>query len=296
MVNNDPCVSLHFSLLGPVRAWRGSTELDLGSRQQRTTLAMLLLREGTVATLDELIRGMWWEEPPRSAVTTIRTYVYRLRGVLNDGADGTGRLCSVGGGYALPTAGDALDVSRFRRHTAAGAEAARRGDWPTAAAEHRAALQLSYGEPLAGTIGPYAQGQRARLDQLVTAARIDLLDAEVNLGRHREILPELAAMAAAHPLWEDLQAMLMTALYGSGRIADALQHYQKTRRALVDDLGVEPGIRLRAVHQRILACDPSLVPAAPASRTGPAVRRPSRPSAVRRARHHARISRLRLPR
>jgi DNA-binding SARP family transcriptional activator len=75
MLNDDLRDSLAFSLLGPVRAWRGGTELDLGSQQQRTTLAMLLLREGAVATLDELIDGMWGDEPPRSAVTTIRTYV-----------------------------------------------------------------------------------------------------------------------------------------------------------------------------------------------------------------------------
>jgi hypothetical protein len=109
------------------------------------------------------------------------------------------------------------------------------------------------------------------------------------------ILPELAAMAAAHPPWEDLQAMLMTALYGSGRIADALRHYQTTRRALADDLGVEPGVRLRAVHQRILAGDPPLVAVSPAYRTVPAVRGSSRPPTLLRGRHHARIARLRLP-
>jgi len=278
MLTKDSRESLAFSLLGPVRAWRGGTELDLGSRQQRTTLAMLLLREGTVATLDELISGMWGYEPPRSAVTTIRTYVSRLRGILDRAdADSGTRLHSVGGGYTLETSVDALDVSRFRRHTTRAAEAARRADWSTAAAEQATALKLWRGQPLAGTIGPYADGQRIRLQQLGTAARIDFLSAQVNLGLHREVLPELSAMAAAHPLWEDVQALFMTALYGGGRVGEALEHYRKARRALVDDLGIEPGVRMRTVHQRILASDPSLTTVPPGPVTVLTGRNPSRP-------------------
>jgi len=293
MLNNDLRDSLAFSLLGPVRAWHGGTELDLGSPQQRTTLAMLLLREGGLATLDELIAGMWGDEPPRSAVTTIRTYVSRLRAVL-DGARATARLDSVGGGYTLQVAGDALDVARFRRHTTRAADAARRGDWRTVVAEQTAGLQLWSGQPLAGSIGPYANGQRTRLQQLGMAARIDLLTAQVQLGLFAEILPELTAMAAAHPLWEDVQALHMTALYGSGRAAEALEQYQRARRVLVDELGIEPGVRLRTVHQRILASDPSLAAVSTSAGT-PSNRNSSpEPVIVLRGRHHARTSRRRI--
>jgi DNA-binding SARP family transcriptional activator len=287
MLNNDLTDSLAFSLLGPIRAWRGGTELDLGSPQQRTTLAMLLLREGAVATLDELIDGMWGDEPPRSAETTIRTYVSRLRTVL-DAARAAARLDSVSGGYTLQVADDALDVARFRRHTTRAAEAARRGDWRTVVAEQTAALRLWRGQPLAGSLGPYADGQRTRLQQLGTAARIELLTAQVQLGVYAEILPELTAMAAAHPLWEDVQALHMTALYGSGRAAEALQQYQRARRVLVDELGIEPGVRLRTVHQRILASDPSL-----ATVSTPVNKNSARPAAVLRGRYHARMSRRR---
>jgi len=298
MLNNDLRSSLVLSLLGPVQAWHGGTELDLGSRQQRTTLAMLLLREGAVATLDELVAGMWGDAPPSSAVTTIRTYVSRLRAVLA-AAGAAAQLNSVGGGYTLQVAEDALDVTRFGRHTTRAAEAARRGDWRTVVAEQTAALQLWRGQPLAGSPGPYAHGQRTRLQQLGMTARIDLLTAQVQLGLYSEILPELSAMAAAHPLWEDVQALHMTALYGNGRAAEALEQYQRARRALVDELGIEPGVRLRTVHQRILASDPSLaavpaaaVPAAPV--VTPINRNSLRPATVLRGRHHARISRRRI--
>ena len=255
---------LSFRLLGPVQAWYRGAELGLGSAQQRTTLAMLLLREGAVVPMDDLVGGMWGDEPPRSAVTTIRTYVSRLRASFVDaGVADAARLASVGGGYLLDTEPEALDLSCFRRRCAQGAEAARAGDWSTAAGHLQAATAMSKGQPLAGALGPYVESQRTRLHQLVTAAQVDLFDAQIHLGQHREILPELATMAAAHPLWEDVQALFMTALYGNGRVAEALNHYRTARRTLVDDLGIEPGLSMRDVHRRILAGDPSLVSAPP---------------------------------
>src|ERR1700749_3672617 len=103
-----------FDLLGPVRARLGGVELDLGAPQQRTILVMLLLHEGAVVPLDELIEGLWGDEPPRSAVATVRTYISRLRGALADsGAAPTTRVDSVAGGYVLHTAREAVDVTRF---------------------------------------------------------------------------------------------------------------------------------------------------------------------------------------
>ncbi|MEU4690433.1 BTAD domain-containing putative transcriptional regulator [Actinoplanes sp. NPDC023714] len=264
--------NLTFSLLGPVRAWRAGTEVDLGSPQQRTTLAMLLLREGLAVHMDQIVAGMWGEQPPRSAITTIRTYIYRLRATLerDAGHDGT-RIDLIGGGYRLRTGRDVIDLSRFVWHTSRGADAARRRHWPAAAAEQRAALSLCGGLPLAGTVGPYTLGQGARLQQLVLGARLELMSAQIKLGRHRQVLPELTAMVAEFPLWEDVHSLLMTALYGSGRGADALEHYQSARRRLVDELGIEPGVRLRNLHQRILANDPALGAAAPPAGTARSV-------------------------
>src|SRR5882762_135742 len=123
---------LDFDLLGPVRARLGGVELDLGAPQQRAILVMLLLREGAVVTLDELAEGLWGETPPRTALTTIRTYISRLRGVLcGPSARGAIRVDSVPGGYVLHTSRDTVDVTRFGRHVARGSEAAGRGDWAT---------------------------------------------------------------------------------------------------------------------------------------------------------------------
>jgi DNA-binding SARP family transcriptional activator len=275
--------TLNFGLLGPVRAWLGDAELNLGSPQQRTILLMLLLREGTVATLEELIEGMWGYQPPRSAVTTVRTYMSRLRRVLGQlGADAPARIESVYGGYVLHTARETIDVNRFSRHTARGAEAAGRNDWDTAHAELSAALELWRGQPLAGTFGPYVEGQRLRLRHLVAAARVDLLRALVGLGRYGEVLPELTSMAAADPLREDIQGLLMIALHGSGRVAEALQHYQKTRRAFIDDLGLEPGVQLRAIQQSILAGGSTMASSPAAAYAGPQSTPPS--TALRRVR------------
>jgi DNA-binding SARP family transcriptional activator len=280
---------LTFSVMGPVRAWRAGAEVDLGSPQQRTTLAMLLLREGLAVHMDQIITGMWGDQPPMSAVTTVRTYIYRLRALLSrSGCEEGSRIESVGGGYRLQAGRDVIDLSRFVWHAARGADAARRRHWPAAAAEQRAALSLCGGLPLAGTVGPYAHAQSARLQQLVLGARLELVGAQIKMGRHRAVLPELAAMVAEHPLWEDVHALFLTALYGSGRGADALEHYQGTRRRLVDELGIEPGIRLRTVHQRILENDPELGAAQPPPVVAGRVPAPRR--------HHVRSSgRLRSP-
>src|SRR5258705_10246040 len=123
MAETHALQTLNFGLLGPVRAWLENAELNLGSPQQRTILVMLLLREGAVATLEELIEGMWGYEPPRSAVTTVRTYMSRLRRVLNDiGPGAPARIDSVYGGYVLHTSREMIDVNRFSRHTVRGAD------------------------------------------------------------------------------------------------------------------------------------------------------------------------------
>lgn len=238
-----------FSVLGPVRAWHGTAELELGAPQQRAVLAALLLREGAMATADELVRAVWGDEPPRTAVSTLRTYVSRLRAVLG------GAIVSIAGGYALPVAADALDATRLARHL----DRARRSPGgPEAVAELEAALALRQGQPLAGIPGPYAESQRARLGQLLTTAAIDRLTAEVERGRPGDAVPELVELLAEHPLREQLHELLMLALYRSGRQAEALEHYRATRELLAEELGVDPGPGLRRMHQGILAADRQL--------------------------------------
>jgi DNA-binding SARP family transcriptional activator len=241
--------ALRFCLLGPVRAWRGTTEVPLGSPQQRTTLAVLLLHEGTAVTIEQLTTALWGSDKPRAAVSTVRTYVSRLRRLL--GSDTTIR--STAGGYALSVPESALDLMRLRRHLALAAASTRAQD-PHATAVHlRAALELRHGRPLAGADGPYAENQRIRLEQMLCTVALDLMSVEVSRGRHREALPELTAMVEEHPLWDRVHELYMTALHHSGRQADALTHYQATRRRMVEELGIEPGTRLQELHQRIRA-------------------------------------------
>ncbi|WP_433825583.1 AfsR/SARP family transcriptional regulator [Actinoplanes sp. CA-015351] len=257
-------MTLSFSLLGPVRAWRHGAEVPLGSPQQRTTLAVLLLREGLLTTIDELVDAIWPVDPPDSAVATIRTYLSRLRRLLCGPARVPGgppavvevRIDWIGGGYVLTAPPGSLDVHLFHRHCARGAEAISRGDHTTAATELRSALDLHRGTPLAGAAGGYVEGQRARLTELSRGAALDLVAVTVELGRHAEAIAELRALVTEEPLRERGHALLMTALYRSGRQADALAQYRHLHRYLADELGVEPTPGLQNLHQSILLGDP----------------------------------------
>ncbi|WP_326550663.1 AfsR/SARP family transcriptional regulator [Micromonospora sp. NBC_01813] len=253
--------TLRFSLLGPIRAFHGSAEIPLGSPQQRSTLAILLLRRRELATIDELVGAVWGEEPPRAAVSTVRTYVSRLRKLLAQRIEaGPDPITSMAGGYLLRVPAESIDVWRFQRHTEQARAARERLDLETAAAELRTALRLRHGPPLAHATGPYLDAQRLWLDQLMTAAVEDRLAVDLQRGRHAETIGDLCVLVCEHPLRERLRELLMLALYRSGRQADALEQYHQARRLLVDQLGIEPGAGLRRLHQQILTADPDLLP------------------------------------
>ncbi|MEV0777309.1 AfsR/SARP family transcriptional regulator [Streptomyces sp. NPDC050433] len=244
---------LRFGVLGPVRAWRGGELLPPGSPQQRALLAALLLREGRTATAGELIDAIWGEAAPSQALAAVRTYASRLRKVLSPGV-----LVSESGGYALRTRADALDLSMARKLSTAAEKERASGNRQQARLLINKALGLWDGEPLASVPGPYADTERARLDewrlQLVEAR----LDIDLELGRHAEAVSELTALTAAHPLRERLRELLMLALYRSGRQAEALAVYADTRRLLADELGVDPRPELARLQQRILRADAEL--------------------------------------
>ncbi|WP_143590111.1 AfsR/SARP family transcriptional regulator [Thermoactinospora rubra] len=257
---------LRFAVLGPIRAWRDDVELDLGTPLQRSILGVLLLREGRAVTPTELIDAVWGEDAPPRALGALRTYVSRLRTVLEPERPARSRpelLTSVGRGYALRLPEGSLDLTRFER-LLADAEAARRaGRLGAAAKALREAVALFEGEPLAGAVGPYAEHQRDRLAERRLAAVETLMDVDLELGNHAKVVSELIALTADHPLRERLRAQLMLAYYRCGRQGDALAVFTETRQALIDELGVEPGPELTALHQRILNADPALAAAAP---------------------------------
>jgi DNA-binding SARP family transcriptional activator/tetratricopeptide (TPR) repeat protein len=265
---------LRFAVLGPVLAWRDGVELDLGTPLQRSILAMLLLREGRAATPGELIDAVWGEDAPPRALGALRTYVSRLRTVLEPDRSRRTRpelLTSVGRGYALRVEPAWLDLGVFQRETAAAETARRSGDIGHAAELLRGALGLWSGEPLAGAVGPYAEQQRDRLIERRIGTVEALMELDLELGRHADVVAELIALTAQHPLRERLRAQLMLAYYRCGRQAEALSVFTDTRNALIEELGIEPGSELTDLHRRILAADPSLAPvkAAEPVRPGP---------------------------
>ncbi|TPQ20334.1 AfsR/SARP family transcriptional regulator [Streptomyces sporangiiformans] len=263
---------LRFSVLGPVRAWRGAESLPTGSPQQRALLAALLLREGRTATASELIDALWGDEPPSQALAAVRTYASRLRKVL-----GSGVLVSESGGYAIRSLEDgALDLA-LAQELAADAEKARNaGDLCHARALINKVLSLWDGEVLASVPGPYADTQRTRLDEWRLQLVESRLDMDLEQGCHAEAISELTALTAAHPLRERLRELLMLALYRSGRQAEALAVYADTRRLLADELGVDPRPGLTELQQRILQADPGLAePSAPVAEPAAAPVKPA---------------------
>ncbi|MEV7687122.1 AfsR/SARP family transcriptional regulator [Streptomyces bungoensis] len=252
--------TLRFSVLGPVRAWRGEEALATGSPQQRALLAALLLREGRTATAAELIDALWGTEPPSQALAAVRTYASRLRKVLDPGV-----LVSESGGYAVRTPREgALDLAQAQELAAQAEKARGGGDLSHAREALNRALALWDGEPLAGVPGPYAEAQRARLEEWRLGLLESRLDMDLEQGCHAEAVSELTALTAAHPLRERLRELLMLALYRSGRQAEALAVYADTRRLLAEELGVDPRPGLRELQQRILQADPALAePSAP---------------------------------
>ncbi|PBC62753.1 AfsR family transcriptional regulator [Streptomyces sp. Tue6028] len=264
--------ALRFSVLGPVRAWRGDDALPAGSPQQRALLAALLLREGRTATASELIDALWGDEPPSQALAAVRTYASRLRKAL-----GTDVLVSESGGYAIRSLGDgALDLARAQELAADAEKARGGGDLCRARELLRDALGQWDGEALASVPGPYAETQRARLDEWRLQLLESCLDMDLEQGCHAEAVSELTALTAAHPLRERLRELLMLALYRSGRQAEALAVYADTRRLLADELGVDPRAGLKELQQRILQADPGLAePSAPAAEPAAAPVRPA---------------------
>jgi DNA-binding SARP family transcriptional activator len=248
---------MEFGLLGPLVARCGGTALAVPQGNQRTLLAMLLLDANRVVPLDDITETLWGTAPPPSAPVTIRNYVRRLRQAL--GPEGRERISFRPGGYLISVAEDELDVTRFANLLASARAAARVGCWDQAAATANEALKLWRGEPLADVESDaLALRDGPRLAELRLQAAEALAEAEIELGGHREVLAELQRLAADHPLREHLHALLMLALYRSGRQAEALTAYQQARAVLVEDLGVEPGTELRELQQQILAADPAL--------------------------------------
>ena len=228
--------------------------IALGGQKRRALLAALLLEANQVVSRDRLIDALWGEDPPDTARNTIQVYISQLRKLLPEGA-----LETAPPGYRLVIEPESVDLFEFVRLSEEGRTALAKGDAAAAADTLRAALALWRGPPLADLAWePFAHAEILRLDELRLAALEDRIDADLALGRHGQLVGELERLVAEHPLRERPRAQLILALYRAGRQADALAVYQRARRTLVDELGIEPSESLRKLERAILAHDPSL--------------------------------------
>ncbi len=245
-------------ILGPLEIVGSAGPVSLSAPQHRRLVAALLVERGRTRSADVLVDALWGSSPPSSAPKVLQTYVSKLRRQLPACA----RIETRGGGYALELDADTLDSERFERLLAEARTAARDRNPALAASLLRRALGLwrgrAYGEL---AYEEFARGEAERLEELRLVALEDRIEAELQVGREAELLPELRSLASTYPLRERLQAQAMLALFRCGRQADALEVYAAARATLVEELGLEPGAELRGLQQRILQHDPGLAPA-----------------------------------
>ena len=253
------------SVLGPLCVCGENGEVTIAAGKQRAVLAALLVRANRVVSFDEFAEDVWDGAPPRAARATLRNYVKSLRRDL--GPDIGERIITREPGYLIQLAEDELDTLRVRALCARGGAAIRAEDWQLASEVLTTALDLWRGVPLADIPSEsLCEQARPSLERLRLQAAEWRVEADLRLGRHADLVLELQALTAEHPLRERFHAQLMLALYRSGRAAEALAAFEVARRTLAEQLGVNPGPDLRRLHERILRADAGLAFAAAVER------------------------------
>jgi len=243
---------LEFRILGPLEVVGPDGPIHLGGPKQRATLAILLLNANRVVSIDRLADELYAGRAPVTAATQVHRQISELRRALGEDA----RLETRAPGYVIHVAAEQLDLRRFERLTEDAGQALARGEVEPAFALQRDALELWRGPPLADLEHePFAQGAIGRLEEMQLAALEQRIDAELAIGRHRELVGELDELAAQHPLHEPFASRLMLALYRSGRQGDALDVYRRTRATLSDGFGIEPSRELHELERAILNHD-----------------------------------------
>ncbi|MBM7785999.1 AfsR/SARP family transcriptional regulator [Tenggerimyces flavus] len=271
---------MRFRLLGPleVDADDGSS-VRLTGLKRRQLLACLLSADQHTLAVDQLIAMLWPDRDPKSARSSLHVYVYQLRRALLDET----RIAHVHGTYTLVVGPNEYDADRFDALLTDGQLAAQGGDSTKAAELMRKALDLWRGEPLAGLDSvDQLREVAARLTSQRLAAIEAAIDAELALGQHTKVIPELTQLVNEHPLSERFRAQLMLALFRSGRQAEALQAYRQGRVILQRELAQEPGRELRNLEQAVVREDPALAwtdgASAPAQQQPPPARVEAKPT------------------
>lgn len=246
-----PWRAVRFRILGPleIEGWCGRVELR--RQKQKALLIALLLRAGEVVSLDQLIEDLWGESSPRHALGSLQNLVSELRKGL-----GPGLLRTRAPGYLLEVDPHLVDAHRFVRLV----DSARAAERAAERAEVlRAALSLWRGRALVDVaFEPFADGAAARLESARHDAWEELIDAELELGRHHAVVAEVESLVAEQPFRERPRRQLMLALYRAGRQADALAAFREARKLLREELGLEPSPTLRSLHKAILRQSPAL--------------------------------------
>ncbi|UUU28350.1 AfsR/SARP family transcriptional regulator [Streptomyces sp. DSM 40750] len=246
------------TVLGPFTATYRQSSFVPSATKPRQVLALLALQADRVVTVPTLMEEIWGEELPRSAATTLQTYILQLRrklsATLECDADAKEVLVTRHGGYLLRAQPGRLDAQEFEKLAALGGGALEAGDDRTASKLLSQALGLWLGPALVDVkVGRVLELDVVRLEEKRMTVLEQRIDADLRLGRHGEVVPELSVLAARHPMHETFCAQLMTALYRAGGSWRALEVYQRLRSALVKELGLEPSERLRRLHQAVLS-------------------------------------------
>lgn len=240
-------------MLGPIEVVDGDRVVPVPATKERMVLARLVADVNTVVAADELVDVLWGDEPPRSARKTLQTYVLHLRRFLGD------RLATRAPGYVLEMDPGAIDTVVFERAVGSGRLSLLRGDTAEGVAAIGRAVALWRGRPYEGFDRPVFANEAVRLEELRLGAVEGALEARLDLLEDTSaVIGELEALVTRHPFREPLWALLMRALYRAGRQGDALRTYQRARKILVEELGVEPGAALRSTESAVLAHDPRL--------------------------------------
>ncbi|OLF17377.1 AfsR/SARP family transcriptional regulator [Actinophytocola xanthii] len=266
-------------MLGPLLLVRGDKVVTPSAPKLRQVLSLLAVQANSVTRVDQLVEELWEQSPPQSALTTVQTYIYQLRKLLKlddkpvDGVVASPTLISHPGGYILQLPDlDSIDANLFEQLARRGRQELLSANTEAASETFRDALSLWRGDFLEGVAsGPLLYSHATRLEELRRTVLALRIEADLQLGRHQEIIGELTSLVNGEPTREDFSAKLMIALYRSGRRADALGVYQRIRTALVDELGLDPAAELQRLHQLMLEADPELdLPGTGAGATQPA--------------------------
>lgn len=251
-----PSVSdmVNFTVLGPITAFNGHLEFTPRTPKVRQIFALLLSRLNHVVTFDALVEELWDAERPKTALTTAQTYVYQLRKATERELGES--LVSKPFGYVLRAVPQQLDAHRFERLVEEGKRALHIGALEESSQKLSQALALCEGPPLANvTRGPLLGAYAVHLEEERLRALELRIQADMRLGRHRELVAELRSLVITHPHHEWLHGQLISALSLSGRRSEALQAYRTIRTILSDDLGLDPSRELHDLHQAVLSAD-----------------------------------------